>query len=619
MKRALRILAVLVAVIGAVGVNGTPTTAAAAPVQTAPVQTALVQTALVQTTVVVQTKAELLAALGVAVAGDTVFVTGTASINLTGTKRIVIPPGVTLASDRGQAGSLGALLYNDELDLTPPGGTSETWAQFAIGGAGVRVTGLRLRGPDREIRNSAYEYDNSRGLEFVNASDPLVDNNELYGWSHAAVYFGDTIEGRVRGNYLHHNRRAGLGYGVVLYNNTSAVIEDNTFTQNRHAIAGNGLRSQRYDARFNLVTDNANGHGFDMHGENEALGNGAPYAGDVVRITQNSFRSAAQRAIVIRGRPFTGAWVSSNCFAHTTQSAAIQQTNFTGNMFIGSNTYGTTTGSCHTTGRHVAWRMSSGGVNNYQAMAPYTFDVSEVGFGDFNGDGRTDVFRATGSRWYYSPSGTGSWVQLNVSGARIGTLRFGDFDGDGRTDVFSVSGTQWQFSSGGTAGWAPLATSSVALESLRFGDFDGDGKTDVFRTSGSQWFYSSGGRSSWAPLALASNAIETLRFGDFDGDGKTDVFNTSGGQWRYSSGGAASWANLATAGNTIETLRFGDFDGDGKTDVFQTSGGRWYFSSGGRTNWTPMASSGCPIASLYVEGDFNGDGKSDVFDGRCGG
>ena len=130
----------------------------------------------------------------------------------------------------------------------------------------------------------------------VDASDLLVDNNELSGWSHAAVYLGDTIEGRVRGNYIHHNRRTGLGYGVVLYNNTSAVIEDNTFTQNRHAIAGNGIRTSRYDARFNVVTDNALSHGFDMHGENEALGNGAPYAGDVIHIKQNSFRSSAQAA-----------------------------------------------------------------------------------------------------------------------------------------------------------------------------------------------------------------------------------------------------------------------------------------------------------------------------------
>jgi hypothetical protein len=565
--------------------------------------------------VTVSTKAELLAALASATAGDTVFVTGTASINLTGTKRIVIPAGVTLSSDRGQAGSLGALLYNDELDL----GQAEAWSQFVVTGAGVRVSGLRLRGPDREIRDNAYQYDNSRGIEATAASDLLVDNNELYGWSHAAVFAADSIETRVRANYLHHNRRTGLGYGVVLVNNSSAVIEDNTFTQNRHAIAGNGLRTSRYDARFNAVTDNANSHGFDMHGEDEALGNGAPYAGDVIHIKQNSFRSSAQAAVVIRGRPMTGAWISGNCFAHSGSSTAIRQTRFTGNLNIGSNTYGTSTGTCHQSGRRVAWRFSSGGTAAYAPLAPYTFDVSELGFGDFNGDGRTDAFRATGSRWYYSPGAAGAWVPLTASSARISSLRFGDFDGDGRTDVFTSSGGQWQFSAAGLGAWQPLATSGAALESLRFGDFNGDGRTDVFQTSGGRWSYSSGGATSWIPLALASQAITALAFGDFDGDGRTDVFNTSGGQWRFSAGGASNWQNLATSAQPLSALRFGDFDGDGRTDVFTVSGSQWQYSSGGRAGWASLNSSTCPLTALYVAGDFTGDGKSDVFDGRCGG
>jgi hypothetical protein len=428
-------------------------------------------------TIVVRTEAELLAGLAGAVPGDTVYVDGTVSIDLTGQKRVAIPAGVTLASDRGRNGSPGALLFNNELDL----GQSETWAQFSIRGAGVRVTGLRLRGPDREIRDNAYQYDNSRGLEVTGASDPLVENNELFGWSHAAVYLGDTIEGRVRGNHIHHNRRTGLGYGVVLVNDTSAVIEDNTFTQNRHAIAGSGIRTQRYDARFNVVTDNALSHGFDMHGENEALGNGAAYAGDVIHIKQNSFRSSAQPAVVIRGRPFTGAWVSGNCFAHGTSGNAVQQRNFTGNLSIGSNSYGTTTGACHQTGRRIAWRFSSGGAVNWADLAPYTFDVSEVGFGDFDGDGRTDVFHTSDRQWRFSAGGAGNWQSLATAGEALTALRFGDFDGDGRTDVFSTAGGQWRYSSGGRTGWIALATSGCALTSLHVaGDFNGDGRSDVF-------------------------------------------------------------------------------------------------------------------------------------------
>lgn len=564
----------------------------------------------------VDTKEELLAALAAASAGDTVFVTGTASINLTGHKRIAIPAGVTLASDRGRNGAPGALLYNTELDQ----GQSEAWAQFSPKGSGVRITGLRLRGPDPEIRDDAYQYDNSRGIEALDASDLTVDNNELSAWSHGAVYLGNTLEARVANNYIHHNRRTGLGYGVVLYNSSSAVIEFNTFTQNRHAIAGNGLRTQRYDARYNLVVDNARSHGFDMHGENETQNNGEPHAGDVMHIKHNSFRSSAQAAVAVRGRPYTGAWVSGNCFAHGSSSGAVLQRHFSGNLHVGSNTYGTTTGSCHQLGgrKPVGWRMSDAGTGSWQDLRPYTFDVSEVGFGDFDGDGRADVFRATGHRFYYSPGGTepfvrGAQASLHWTGARLG-----DFDGDGRTDVFSVADGQWRFSSGATGNWQSLNTSTVPLSELRFGDFDGDGKTDVFRTDGTRWYYSSAGVSAWRPLATSGLAVSSMGFGDFDGDGKTDVFALVGDRWQYSAGGAAGWAPLAVSDTPVSALRFGDLNGDGRTDVFRTAGGQWYFSSGGRSSWQPLASSGCPLSSLELA-DLTGDGRADVFTGRCGG
>lgn len=563
-------------------------------------------------TIVVDTKEELLAALAQARAGDVIFVDGAASINLTGHKRIAIPAGVTLTSNRGQSGAAGALLYNTELDL---GQGSEAWAQFSPGSQ-VRITGLRLRGPDTEIRDNAYQYDNSRGIEARGISDLLVENNELYGWSHAAVYLGTTLEGRVRGNSIHHNRRTGLGYGVVLYDDTSAVIEDNTFTQNRHAIAGQGIRTQRYDARFNLVVDNARSHGFDMHGENEALGNGAPYAGDVIYITNNSFRSSVEPAVKVRGRPATGAWVNGNCFRHTSAGAAVVQSLFTGNLHVGANTYGTATGNCHQTGRRIAWRLSSGGSANWAPLAPYTFAASEIGFGDFDGDGRTDAFRATGSRWYYSPGGSAPFVPAATSGLGLASLRFGDFDGDNRTDVFAVIDGRWHYSAGATGGWQPLASSAVPIAELRFGDFDGDGRTDVFRTDGSRWHYSSAGLSAWRPLALAGQSIDALRFGDFDGNGRTDVFTSTGGRWYYSPGGAGSWQPLATSNAALTALRFGDFNGDGRTDVFTSTGGRWYYSSGGARSWQPLALSGCPIASLHID-DFDGDHRADVFDGRC--
>ena len=89
----------------------------------------------------VSTKAELLTALKSAKAGEIVFVKKSAVIDMTGTPSVTIPAGVTLAGDRGLAGSSGALIKRVK-NLN--GGWEEP--MFIAGGDNVRVTGLRLEG-----------------------------------------------------------------------------------------------------------------------------------------------------------------------------------------------------------------------------------------------------------------------------------------------------------------------------------------------------------------------------------------------------------------------------------------------------------------------------------------
>ena len=69
--------------------------------------------------------------------------------------------------------------------------------------------------------------------------------------------------------------------------------------------------------------------------------------------------------------------------------------------------------------------------------------------GDFDGDGKDDVFLATGAAWYYSPGGNAEWRFLSAKSETADTLLIGDFDSDGRADVLKQSGDNWYVSSGG--------------------------------------------------------------------------------------------------------------------------------------------------------------------------
>ena len=226
----------------------------------------------------------------------------------------------------------------------------------------MRFTGLRIIGPDTAIGSEPYDPPVSRGIAAEEVDNLQVDHCDLAGWPHAAILFSYSERGYVHHNDIHHNRRTGLGYGVVLVAETHVLIERNTFDYNRHAIAGTGKPKVGYEARYNFVGPNRNGHAFDMHGENEASANGSPYAGDRIDIHHNTFLGTSAAAIVIRGKPKVGAFLEHNCFAHASASAAYKQTKFTGNFFASDNSFSQANGKCHEVAAPL--RQTRADVNN---------------------------------------------------------------------------------------------------------------------------------------------------------------------------------------------------------------------------------------------------------------
>lgn len=283
----------------------------------------------------VATKGELLAALKKARSGSVIYVDDKSEIDLTGERDIVIPKGVTLASGRGQDGSSGGLLFTTE-DKKTSDANKERFSLFITGGPKVRVTGIRLRGPDA-LSRGRYDYLNSDGIQGMH--DRLeVDNCEIWAWSHGGVFVKKGKKVHVHHNFIHHCQRRGLGYCVVI-DEAMVLIEANLFDHYRHAIAGTGRSPSGYEARYNISGPNSIGHVFDMHGGRDRK-DGTHVAGDVILIHHNTFQSTHQD-FIIRGVPTKTCEIHHNWFVKKTGAdKAILQKNAKGKLVIGKNAYG---------------------------------------------------------------------------------------------------------------------------------------------------------------------------------------------------------------------------------------------------------------------------------------
>ena len=246
--------------------------------------------------------------------------------------------------------------------------------------------------------------------------------------------------------------------------------------------------------------------------------------------------------------------------------------------------------------------------------------------GDFNGDGKDDVIVFNGSDWVMPYLGllrsTGSGLECvaRYDGSIPGfwtmkpgdQLFVGDFNGDGKADLFIFNGSNWVMpylgllrSTGTSLAGATRHDGSIPgwimkpNDQFFAGDFDGDHKTDLYVFNGTNWgpkylgmLRSSGSALSNVKLFTGSlpgwslNTNDRFLVGDFDGDGKADLYVFNGTDWawayllmarsngsdlafvkRYDSSSAA--ANIPgwsmTKGDRFWTS---DANKDGKTDLF---------------------------------------------------
>lgn len=287
----------------------------------------------------------LIDVLSKAKSGQVVFIPGKAVIDMTtfiyiDKTTLKIPEGVILASDRGHNGSMGAQITSDSLD-TP--------LMIQIMGPNVRITGIRLQGPnpkrylDHHKRAFGtggpghtyyYKFPTSNGIS-VKFPKLEIDNCEISAFSHAGINLTAGNEQHIHHNLIHKCQYNGLGYGVALDAST-ALIEYNIFNENRHSIAGTGRIGCGYTARYNVHEDVSLSHCFDMHGGRDRKDN-TTIAGTLIEIYNNTFY-APQTAVVIRGVPQDKCDVRRNwLITHKDAKEAVRAEEKT---FVTDNLYG---------------------------------------------------------------------------------------------------------------------------------------------------------------------------------------------------------------------------------------------------------------------------------------
>jgi hypothetical protein len=549
---------------------------------------------------------------------------------------------MTIASGRSRNNE-GALILVREGSITPPN-YAITVRNAAVRFTGIRMHGPAVgravdwtagihaygNGAMIIVDNSEFKYWDRAGVLVAMDAFGVVHHNYFenrYGYGYGVAVSGNRFGGAeaiIEANRFRNNKHgiAGSGWPGDKYTAGWNIVEEPT----HEAVHG--------------PDDWFPSHDFDMHGGKDNKDRDDLIAGELVNIYNNTFKnnfsSPIRGNITIRGRPTHRSYIRYNTFRYHNPENAIRQYYDYGNLTVHRNIYGATN-----SGWYAAF-SSGGEVNPWYRIATTNIRVNQIVLRDIRGMGKDQIFMADGEHWkvvHFIATEKGGglypvweskirWEYLESNRTRLEDIGFGDFNGDGHTDILVESEGNWHVRWSKTGDWSyNWNADKPPVRNLRFGDFNGDGITDVFfvesRYEGDvdmiAWNVSLGARSAWQTInswELESDdgqkaRLQNLAFGNFIDNGRTDVFATWNGQWWVNAGGSHGFQRLSTSLARADELYFADFNGDGITDVFGAWGGYWRVSWGGRSSWTVFGTSGMTVPDLNF-GDIDGNGETDI-------
>ena len=216
-------------------------------------------------------------------------------------------------------------------------------------------------------------------------------------------------------------------------------------------------------------------------------------------------------------------------------------------------------------------------------------DVQKALFVDLDHDGDLDLLLVgeTANRIYRNNlDGTFTEVPGPSKGNDAG---FGDFDGDGRTDVF-VAGPDSLYRNGGAVSGLAGSHGSVAVAA---GDYDNDGALDVLLLSAdSARLWRNAGDGTFTVRQRLGRGGRAAEFVDYDNDGWLDlVIAGSRGLFLFHNDGAGRFEDRsrllpAALSKDVTAIALSDVDGDGDQDLFEAGPGGVHLlrNDGGNAN-----------------------------------
>jgi len=278
------------------------------------------------------------------------------------------------------------------------------------------------------------------------------------------------------------------------------------------------------------------------------------------------------------------------------------------------------------------------------------WDLEDVAFGDFDGDGVTDHLKRFTSMDLRVDFGTGLPAEPVVGFFNAGSqnatvpspwnvpdfdeLLIGNFLPGAEAELLwveNVSGSDEYFAWSPVLGGNPVSIGPAVyrLGHCAAGDFDDDGLDDVLSveeaSSSGDWFIAFAETtvpwSGWTKVCssiCSGQTIDNIFLGDFDGTGDVDVFSDNYAPyewWYYDVEKEGGWVYLGEFAARRPDILAGEFDSTTGTDILRIDSGQWEISSGARNPFArPVPGPGDPPGDLRGIRivDLDSDGLDEV-------